>query len=65
MRDRAAIVVTTNKMASSVNALREEGIISETSHELNQLKSMRLTEIQKRFSNNYIEADFVRFNRSY
>jgi len=70
MRDRAAIVVTTNKMAKSVNvhvknALLEEGIISKTSHEVTQLKSIRLSEIQKRFSDNYIEADFVRFSRTY
>ena len=70
MRDRAAIVVTTNAMAKSVNAhvktaLIDEGIIGKASHEITQLKSLRLSETQKRYAENYIEAEYVRFNRSY
>ena len=47
------------------NALLEEGVIRETSHEVTRLKSIRLSETQKRFADNFIEADFVRFNRTY
>lgn len=70
MRDQAAIVVTTNSMAESVNAhvknaLIKEGKISHNFVGIERLRSLRLSEVQKRFSNNYKEADFVRFNRSY
>ena len=69
-RENAAIVVTTNAMAESVNthvkeALMAEGIVSEKSMEITSLKSLRLSEMQKRYSDNYRDADKIRFNRSY
>ena len=69
-RENSAIVVTTNALAESVNAhvkhaLIEEGSIKNRSTDLTSLKSLRLTEVQKRYANNYNEADVVRFNRSY
>lgn len=69
-RENAAIVVTTNALAASVNthvkeALIAEGVISKTGTDLTSLKSLRLSEMQKRYADNYKEADVVRFNRSY
>lgn len=69
-RENAAIVVTTNALAASVNthvkeALINEGTISKDGTDLTSLKSLRLSEMQKRYADNYKEADMVRFNRGY
>ena len=69
-RENAAIVVTTNTMAASVNAHVKEALIAEGSVSprginTTALKSLRLSEMQKRYADNYKEADMVRFNRSY
>jgi len=69
-RNTAAIVVTTNALANSVNAhvknaLIREGAITKRSVELTSLKSLRLSQMQSRYADNYREADMVRFNRSY
>lgn len=69
-RENAAIVVTTNNLAAAVNAhvkeaLIGEGRIAKRGLEVNSLKSLRLSEMQKRYADNYHQADMVRFNRSY
>jgi len=69
-RDRCAIVATTNNMVDTINAhikssLQEEGVISKNGLQVHALKSLRLTEPQKRESDNYFEADVVMFNKSY
>lgn len=69
-RENAAIVVTTNTLAASVNAhvkeaLIAEGSVSQHGIDTTSLKSLRLSEMQKRYADNYKEADMVRFNRSY
>ena len=69
-RETAAVVVTTNDMAVSVNghikaALQDEGKITGSGLNVTSLKSLRLTEAQKRYADNYRNADVVRFNRSY
>lgn len=69
-RENTAIIVTTNALAGSVNnhvkeALINEGVISKRGIDLTSLKSLRLSEMQKRNADNYKEADMVRFNRSY
>ena len=69
-RKNAAIVVTTNALADAVNThvkagLISEGVISKNSHQLKALKSLRLSDQQRRYAKNFNEADMVRFNRSY
>lgn len=70
IRDKAAVIVTTNNLANSVNAhikssLIAEGSISNNGFELTALKSLNLSEVQRKYANNYHFADFVRFNRGY
>lgn len=69
-RENAAVVVTTNAMADAVNlhikeGLIKEGAISENAYSLTIFKSLRLSEAQRRFADNFREADYVRFHRSY
>ena len=46
-------------------ALIAEGSVSQHGIDTTSLKSLRLSEMQKRYADNYKEADMVRFNRSY
>lgn len=69
-RKTAAIVVTTNAFAKSINehiktALIEECSISSEGVEITSLQPIHMSEMQKKYADSYKGADMIRFNRNY